>query len=140
LLFESRRSSFSTVKTRKLHTPCWILLPAAKVVYQPQADGVANALLLAQPFLDHLAIVTLGDLFFDGAFGSMPLEPALVYWRDAPPAETRKNFGIATTPEGAVSRVIEKPVDGRGLRCGMGGYVLSRSAITSSRRTVSRGI
>jgi NDP-sugar pyrophosphorylase family protein len=44
------------------------LLPGARVVHQPQPDGVANALLLAQPLLDEGAIVTLGDLFLDGTF------------------------------------------------------------------------
>src|SRR5439155_6499801 len=44
------------------------LLRTAQVIRQAQPDGVANALLLAEPFLDDVALVTLGDLFLDGVF------------------------------------------------------------------------
>src|SRR5690242_19268425 len=36
------------------------LLPNATIVRQPVPDGVASALLLARPFIDDVAIVTLG--------------------------------------------------------------------------------
>jgi dTDP-glucose pyrophosphorylase len=50
-------------------------------------------------------------------------------WRNAPAAETRKNYGVATQSDGTVSEVVEKPADSGSLSCGMGVYVLSRSAI-----------
>lgn len=109
------------------------LLPAARVIHQAQPDGVANALLLARPFLDEDVIVTLGDLFFDGTFGTIPRGPGLLFWRDAPAVETRKNFGIALRSDGRVAEVIEKPADPRGLSCGMGVYVLTPSVISRFR-------
>src|SRR5712691_7812351 len=55
------------------------LLPGTRIVHQPRPDGVANALLLAQPLLDEVAIVTLGDLFLDGTFASIPKEAGLAF-------------------------------------------------------------
>jgi dTDP-glucose pyrophosphorylase len=107
-----------------------VLLPEGHIVRQPQPDGVANALLLAQPLLDDLAIVTLGDLFLDGTLPAMPHEPGVVFWREAPPEETAKNFGITSRSDGLVSEVVEKPTDACGLSCGMGVYVLTRSGIS----------
>ena len=123
-----------------------VLLPRACVVRQARPDGVANALLLAQPFLDDVVVVALGDLFLDGEVAGLTREPALVFWREAPPAETRKNFGVTIKSDGSVSAVIEKPVHLFGLTCGMGIYVLTRSAIACFRhapvdaRTGERGI
>jgi dTDP-glucose pyrophosphorylase len=122
------------------------LLPGARFVHQPQPDGVANALLLAQPLLDDVAIVTLGDLFLDGTFASIPCEAGLTFWRDAPADETASNFGIVTRPDGFVAGVIEKPANPRGLSCGMGVYVLTPSVISCfhkarvDSRTGERGI
>lgn len=122
------------------------LLPGARVVHQPQPDGVANALLLAQPLLDDVAIVTLGDLFLDGTFASIPREAGLAFWCDAPADETANNFGIAARADGFVSSVIEKPANPRGLSCGMGVYVLTPSVISCfhkarvDSRTGERGI
>ena len=86
------------------------LLPEAHVIRQAQPDGVANALLLARPFLDDVVVVTLGDLFLDGTLGAMPARASLVFWRSAPVSETQKNFGISANADGFVSEVIEKPV------------------------------
>ena len=122
------------------------LLPNAHVIPQPQPDGVANALLLAQPFLDDVVLVTLGDVYWDGTFATLPRDPALVVWRDAPPAETRKNFGVSAGSNGFVVEVIEKPIDCHGLSCGMGVYVLTRPVISCFQdapvdsRTGERGI
>jgi dTDP-glucose pyrophosphorylase len=122
------------------------LLPGARVVHQSQPDGVANALLLAQPLLDDIAIVTLGDLFLDGTFASIPQEAGVVFWRGASAEETAKNFGIRSRSDGFVSGVVEKPTHAHGFRCGMGVYVLTSSAISCFHkapidpRTGERGI
>jgi dTDP-glucose pyrophosphorylase len=110
------------------------LLPGACVVEQPRPDGVANALLLAQPLLDDIAIVTLGDLFWDGTFASIPQEAGVAFWRGAPAEETSKNFGIGSDADGFVSAVVEKPADARHLNCGMGVYVLTASVISCFHR------
>lgn len=122
------------------------VLPDAHIVHQARADGVANALLLAQPFLDDVVIVVLGDLFVDGTFATLPRRPALVVWREAPIGEIRKNFGLRTNSDGSVLEVVEKPVDCRRLSCGMGVYVLDRFTISCcsdapvDARTGERGI
>ena len=121
------------------------LLPGARLVVQPEADGVANALLLAQPLLDEVVIVTLGDLFFDGAFAPIAAPPAVMLWPGAPVGEVRQNFGVVVS-RGIVSRVVEKPVDCRGLQCGLGVYVLTQPVISCFRdapidpRSGERGI
>ena len=106
------------------------LLPSVQILPQQQPDGVANALLLARPFIDDDVVVALGDLFVDGEIPPLPAGPALVYWREARAAETRKNFGIASTSSGVVSSVIEKPQECDGLECGMGLYVLTPTVIS----------
>jgi dTDP-glucose pyrophosphorylase len=145
---DSARPPIVIVDARDDETPLVlaVLLPAARVVRQAQPDGVANALLLAEPFLDDVVLVALGDLFLDGAFAPFPCGPGLALWRDAPAAETQKNFGVSLNADGSVSGVIEKPVDCHGLRCGMGVYVLTPSVISVFRhspidaRTGERGI
>ena len=106
------------------------LLPHAHVIRQVRPDGVASALLLAQPFLDDVVLVTLGDLFIDGTFAAITPRPALTFWSEAVTADTQNNFGIAASANGAVANVSEKPRDGRGLYCGMGLYVLTRSIVS----------
>ena len=145
---DSARPPIVIVDARDNETPLALtaLVPAAHAIRQAKPDGVANALLLAEPVLDDLVLVTLGDLFLDGAFAPFPRGPGLVFWRDAPAAETQKNFGVSLNADGFVSGVIEKPVDCHGLRCGMGVYVLTRSVISAFRdapidpRTGERGI
>src|SRR5947209_6097723 len=66
--------------------------PSAICVEQAAPDGVANAVRLALPHLVGPALVALGDIVIDGEFGASPPAPALVIWRDAPPAMTKKNF------------------------------------------------
>jgi dTDP-glucose pyrophosphorylase len=122
------------------------LLPEARIVHQPQPDGVANALLLAQPLLDRMMIVALGDLFLDGTFAPFPVDAGMVFWSGAPVGEAAQNFGIATRRDGFASSVVEKPLRSAGLKCGMGVYVLSRHAIDAfsaaavDARTGERGI
>ena len=120
------------VDARDQETPAAVtsLLPTARIVRQPRPDGVANALLLPEPQLDDRVCAVLGDVFVEGAFAPFPHVPALLFWRDAPPEETRKNFGISLDCAGAVRAVIEKPHDCRDMRCGMGIYVLGRSVIS----------
>ena len=144
----SRKPPLVIVDAQDEETPQALaeLLPAARIVRQPEPDGVANALLLARPLLDELAIVTLGDLFLDGQFAPIAPEPGLVFCRAAPPEETARNFGIAAHPDGFVSGVVEKPADFRGWHCGMGVYVLSPAVVDCFRdapidaRTGERGI
>jgi dTDP-glucose pyrophosphorylase len=147
-MHQSNKPPIVIVAAHDLQTPEAVdrLLPGASIVRQSQADGVANALLLAAPFMDELVFVVLGDLFFDGSFATAPTGPALTFWHDAPESETQKNFGIKIRPDNLVHEVIEKPFDSRGLRCGVGVYVLTRSMIYRFRgapidpRTGERGI
>lgn len=109
------------------------LLPSARVLRQPHPDGVANALLLAHPFLAEPAIVFLGDVFVDGTLPRLSGAPALTFWHNAPPVETQKNFGIAVDRAGIAAEVIEKPAACRALECGMGVYVLTPDIVSRFR-------
>ncbi len=97
---------------------------------QPRPDGVANALLLARPWLDAAVLVVLGDLFLDGEFAAVPSGAALAIWRGGPASETKKNFGVAIDGDGRVARVVEKPDTVAALECGVGVYALTRTAIS----------
>jgi dTDP-glucose pyrophosphorylase len=132
-LHSSRKPPLVIVDQPDNETPLALarLLPAARVLRQPRPDGVANALLLARPFLDEVAIVTLGDLFLDGAIGPLPDADSLFFARDASADETRKNFGMALGQDGVVAAVIEKPSEPAGVKCGMGVYVLTARTIAS---------
>jgi len=103
--------------------------PSARVVVQPEPDGVANAVLLALPHLAGPALVVLADIVLDGELGRAPPPPALVAWPAAPPAVTRKNFGIRVAPDGAPVELVEKPAAVDGLVCGIGVYWLTREVV-----------
>ena len=107
------------------------LLPNATIVRQPVPDGVASALLLARPFIDDVAIFTLGDLFLDGHFGDIPQRSSLMFWRGASPDAVTRNFGVVVGPDGAADAVVEKPADSDGLACGIGVYVLTPATIST---------
>ncbi len=97
----------------------------------PQAypDGVANAMLLATPWILHDAIVVLGDVVLDGTFSPIPANGVCV-WPTAPVAATRENFGV-WEQYGKVLDLVEKPVDVAGLQCGIGVYALTHAAISA---------
>src|SRR5438105_5501590 len=122
-----------------------VLLPGARVVAQRHADGVANALLLAQPMLDETVLVTLGDLFLHGVLAAIDPRPALVVSPAGGPADPRQHFGAVSAAD-VVSHVVEKPRDCAGMQCGVGVYVLTQPAISCFRaapvdaRTGERGI
>jgi dTDP-glucose pyrophosphorylase len=101
----------------------------AVVVEQAKPDGVANAILLAEPHLAGNALVFLGDIVLEGAFSEpLPSASAVCLWDEAPEDATRENFGV-TLENGKVSELIEKPADPRGLACGIGVYALQRECI-----------
>ena len=105
-------------------------IPSATVVVQAAPDGVANAVRLALPHLTGPALVALGDVVIDGELAApAPPAPALVIWREAPAAVTRRNFGVRLDRDGAPEAVIEKPTDADGLCCGLGLYSLTPEVI-----------
>lgn len=126
----SAKPPIAIVDERDALTPAAITarLPRARIVRQPRPDGVANALLLAEPFMDDLVLAVLGDLVLNGRFCDLPDSPALTVWTGATAAETRKNFGVATAGD-LVHQVIEKPTNVAGWRCGIGAYVLDRRVL-----------
>jgi dTDP-glucose pyrophosphorylase len=103
--------------------------PSARVVTQPEPDGVANAVLLALPHLAGPALVVLADIVLDAELGPPPPPPALVTWPAAPAEATRKNFGIRCGRDGAPLELVEKPSTAEGLLCGIGMYWLTPAVI-----------
>src|SRR5262249_43974598 len=70
-----------------------------------------------------------GDVVVEGGVGAPPPPPALVTLPAAPPAVTRKNFGICVGADGAPVELVEKPAAADGLVCGIGIYWLTRAVI-----------
>lgn len=104
-------------------------IPSAIVVTQAKPDGVANAFRLALPHLRGPALFVLGDIVLDGALAAPSAAPALVLWRDAPPATTSRNFGVRLDASGAPDLLVEKPSDPSGLLCGIGIYLLTPDVV-----------
>jgi len=101
----------------------------AIIVEQAKPDGVANAILLAMPHLVSNALVFLGDIVLEGVFSEPPPSgSAVCLWNDAPDEATRENFGVQLEND-IVVKLVEKPADPRGLKCGIGVYALQRDCI-----------
>jgi dTDP-glucose pyrophosphorylase len=99
------------------------------IVEQEKPDGVANAILLALPHLVGNALIFLGDIVLEGAFSQLPGSgSAICVWDEAPDEATRENFGVMLK-DGVVAELIEKPIDPRDLKCGIGVYALERDCI-----------
>ncbi len=98
----------------------------------PQAypDGVANAILLALPWLISDALVVLGDSVFAGAFSGWPPrdQSGVCVWPTAPDQALRENYGVRES-YGKVLDLVEKPKFLDNLQCGIGVYALTASAI-----------
>ncbi len=101
----------------------------AVIIEQAKPDGVANAILLTAPHILEQALVLLGDVVLEGTFSQpLPSGSAVCVWDEAPDEATRENFGVALE-NGVVADLVEKPVEPRGLKCGIGVYALQRGCI-----------
>jgi glucose-1-phosphate thymidylyltransferase len=101
----------------------------AVIIEQAKPDGVANAILLAAPHILDQALVFLGDVVLEGTFSEpLPSGSAVCLWDEAPVEATQENFGVIIE-DGVVTELIEKPVEPRGLKCGIGVYALQRACI-----------
>jgi len=101
------------------------------LVYQPNPDGVANALILTTDALDptSMTLVLLGDLVLLGTFPEpWPTHPAVGTWHNAAPDTIRRNFGVRLTGS-QILLMREKPKDIEDLVCGIGVYLLTRDII-----------
>ena len=75
-LHSSLRAPVVIVDAQDSETPAAVamLTPQAQVVRHPEPGGVANALLLAEAYLDECVVVALGDLFLERRLRPVPAD------------------------------------------------------------------
>ena len=102
---------------------------------QQVPDGVANAFALAEPHLSGPALFLLGDVVLAGAFAfPLPPAPAVGIWHEGPDTSVMANFGVRME-RGRIHELVEKPVAGSGLTCGIGAYLLEPEHLREFRHT-----
>jgi glucose-1-phosphate thymidylyltransferase len=85
----------------------------AHFVEQPEQNGTAGAVQLAEPYIDSDVLIIFVDTLFDADLSlvkRLPEESAGVIW--AKEVEDYQRFGvIVTDDEGNMKRIVEKPTD-----------------------------
>jgi glucose-1-phosphate thymidylyltransferase len=85
----------------------------AHFVEQPEQNGTAGAVQLAEPYIDSDVLIIFVDTLFDADLSlvkRLPEEAAGVIW--AKEVEDYQRFGvIVTDDEGNMKRIVEKPTD-----------------------------
>jgi dTDP-glucose pyrophosphorylase len=115
-------------------------------VEDPMPSGIASSLALVEPWARGPFIVFLGDIMFaldDLAPALAPLARGaagcvIARW-DAPEA-VRRNFAVVASPDGRVTRVVEKPSEPPSNLKGCGAYVFDQTIFEAIRRTPRSGL
>jgi glucose-1-phosphate thymidylyltransferase len=83
----------------------------AHFVEQPEQNGTAGAVLLAEPFIDEDLLIIFVDTLFDADLGlakRLPADAAGIIW--AKEVEDYQRFGVVVLDdEGNMRRIVEKP-------------------------------
>ena len=116
-----------------------------KIQYVEQAKslGIAHAVGRLEPYLDRPFLLFLGDVFFSARnLGDMVTRfveqkgGAVLATKDEDePAAIRRNFAIHLSPDGFVTRVIEKPRYTSNRLKGVGLYLFDLTIFDAIRRT-----
>ncbi len=116
-----------------------------KLTYVEQTSmlGIAHAVGRLEPHIDRPFLLMLGDIFFVPGDMARMVETfqaqgdgAVLAVKDEPdPAAVRKNFSVTLSPEGLVTRVIEKPRYVQNRLKGVGLYMFGLSIFDAIRRT-----
>ena len=113
--------------------------------YVEQLDllGIAHAVGRLEPYVDRPFVLFLGDIFFIPTdltlmwkvFQEQGGGAVLATKQAADPSEIRKNFAVSLSPDGYVTRVIEKPRHATNGLKGVGLYLFDLTIFDAIRRT-----
>lgn len=93
-----------------------------RLVVQKEPDGVANAVLCAQEYVEEDFVVVLGDCLLRGTFLNLQDPyPGIGVWRGGGGNAISSNYGVVVEQQRVVA-VEEKPTAVDGYLCGMGVY------------------
>jgi glucose-1-phosphate thymidylyltransferase len=113
-----------------------------RYVEQTGMLGIAHAVGRLEPHIDRPFLLFLGDIFFVGAdlpqmFARFEEQGggAVLAMREDEPEAIRRNFAITLSPDGFVTRVIEKPRHTPNRLKGVGLYLFDLPMFDSIRRT-----
>jgi dTDP-glucose pyrophosphorylase len=112
-------------------------------VEQSKSLGIAHAVGRLEPYLDRPFLLFLGDIFFSARnigemvtrFAEQQGGAVLATKDEGDPAAIRRNFAIHLSPEGFVTRVIEKPRYTSNRLKGAGLYLFDLTIFDAIRRT-----
>lgn len=112
-------------------------------VEQTAILGIAHAVGRLEPHIDRPFLLMLGDIYFvPGDLGAMIATfqaqgdgGVLAVKEERDPAAVRKNFSVVLSPDGLVTRVIEKPRRVLNPLKGVGLYVFGPAIFDAIRRT-----
>jgi len=117
----------------------------AHIRYVEQLDllGIAHAVGRLEPFVDRPFVLFLGDIFFIPndlslmwtVFQDQGGGAVLATKRESDPALIRKNFTVTLSPDGFVTRVMEKPRHATNGLKGVGLYLFDLTIFDAIRRT-----
>ena len=114
-----------------------------RYVEQSQALGIAHAVGHLEPYVDRPFLLFLGDIFFISSDVTLMLRRfeeqgggAVLATKEEPDAAAiRRNFSVVLSPEGMVTRVIEKPRHTTNRLKGVGLYLFDPAVFDAIRRT-----
>lgn len=114
-----------------------------RYVEQTQMLGIAHAVGRLEPYIDRPFLLFLGDIFFVpgdlqqmlALFEEQGGGAVLAAKEERDPEAVRRNFSITLSPDGLVTRVIEKPRYTSNLLKGVGLYLFDLTVFDAIRRT-----
>ena len=111
-------------------------------VEQKSMLGIAHAVGHLEPFCDRPFLLFLGDIYFEPLDLGLMLQmyeqgagAVLATKEENDPAAIRRNFSVVLSPEGLVTRVVEKPRHTGNRLKGVGMYLFDPTIFDAIRRT-----
>lgn len=107
-----------------------------RLVTQPEPLGIGDAVLRAEPVVENMFAVVLGDCLTAGTWAppEAPFSTGIGIAGNASKEDICSNYG-AFINENRVVKVVEKPSEAEGMFCGMGVYFLNSSIFEAIRGT-----
>lgn len=112
---------------RREATYLWEFLPSnGAVVFQDEPQGLADAILRAEPYIKDECVIALGDCFQLGQFALDPCRDLAVgVWETNNDYEILKNY-IVGVEDKTITAFTEKPKEITSRLCGMGTYFMDK--------------